>query len=88
MAELWLLPFLLCLLVLMVAATALAGYAVHRAIEAQIDVRALKASTHQVQFVPVDDIPAEDDRQLEKDVDADELKQWNALHQMASEPLS
>lgn len=88
----WLLPACLCVLLISAASFALSAYALHRACNAEIEVKAFKASTHQVQFVPADEIPDapgsdRDDKEFTKGMSAEERRSWDSLSQY-SEPLS
>ncbi len=83
----WLLPAGVCLLLLVVSAVTVSLYALHRSIDALIEVRALKNSTHQVQFVPVEDELGGSEGDLRKAMDKEEAEAWDNLSSV-SEPLS
>ncbi len=66
----------------------LAIMAFHRAIEAQIDVRALQKSTHQVQLVPVDSDDAMDEEQSSDAMAKAERLAMESLTLDGDQPLS
>lgn len=78
------------LLCLVIVAFALSAYALHCSIEARIEVRGLKNSTHQVQFVPLEeDLPGDkEDASLAKEMDKYEAKDWKSLTMDSDQPLS
>ncbi len=91
LAEWWLIPVAWCILILAGGALAIAILAFQRSVDAQIEVRALQKSTHQVQFVPLEDEPPGRDREAEalaKELDKDEQLGWDALRMSSDEPLS
>lgn len=53
---------ILCIFAL--TAVLLSCYALHQVFETKLEMRALKNSTHQVQFVPVDDTSPDDDEDV------------------------
>ena len=66
----------------------IALYACHRAINAEIEVKALKNSTHQIQYVPAEELVDDgEERELNKATGRGEMAEELASLTMASEPL-
>ncbi len=84
----WVVP--VCV-VLGLTAIIIACYALHLSITSRIEVLALKNSTHQVQFVPVDEPDPLADREedaLGKEMDKAERLGWDALTMSSNQPLA
>lgn len=77
-----------CFGIITLTAVLLSCYALHNANEARIEVEAMKRSTHQVQFVPVDPNAPDDDKNVEKVLSKEDEKAWQELGEFASGPLS
>lgn len=90
--ELWVIVLVAFSSVLAVVATFMAGYACHRAINAEVDVKALQNSTHQIQMVPVEPpsvAEMAEERQLNKEFDRAERDAMRRVHEIheESDPL-
>jgi hypothetical protein len=78
----WVLPVAVSFLLLAILAVGIAAYALHHAIGAKIEVKALQNSTHQVQFEPVEFPQGGDDPEeveLNKAMDKEERDGWKRL---------
>lgn len=83
----WAVPALVLISLFTAAA---ASYALHLSISAKIQVEALKNSTHQVQFVPVEDsLNDKEDDEVNKQIDRHEARAYAEMDDIhhASEPL-
>lgn len=72
----------------------IAGYALHLSIKTQIEVGAMKGSTHSIQYVPVDDeLPGkkgkpDDDELLEHELERGLARAEEALGEEVSSPMN
>lgn len=76
-------------MIITLASVLLSCYALHRSVEAQVEVRALKNSTHQVQFVSAEDaLQDRDTAEMQKQLDKDEVDAWRNTYELASQPMA
>jgi hypothetical protein len=85
----WALPALCFVLPFTLLALAAALYALHLSIQTQIEQRALKNSTHSIQFVPADEAAAQGDDELDKALEREDSRAFQEMDDIhhRSEPL-
>lgn len=88
----WLIPLVVGLCLLTATSLVIAAYACHRAINAEIQVKGLQASTHQIQFVPAEPpstAELAEERELNAEFDKAERAAMRRVHDIhdESEPL-
>jgi hypothetical protein len=86
----WVLPALGCFLFFSaITALAAAGYAMHLAMKAVIDVKALQNSTHNIQFVPAEPEDEGSEKALNQAIARGDMETFQRLHDISDfqEPL-